>query len=270
MREGQLPVERLGPQAAELLNLTPGGEARSLNKLAELAAWELAACAGAHAAIWRDGELIGSAATHPDLADLADQQLAAGQGPLIAAADAGLTISCPDTLDDSRWPEYAEAALGRGVRCSVHLVRELPGGAALVLSLFGVRPGALDAQSDPAADMLAAFGGAVLANATAYDQAQRTASQLKDAVASRSVVDQAKGILMHALGCDAADALRRLRTESQHRHVKVTEVAAEVVAAYGGEQRAGQQRGNEQRRGSSEREPGPASRPAGRSRTRPG
>ncbi len=208
MREGQLPVERLGPQAAELLNLTPGGEARSLNKLAELAAWELPACAGAHAAVWRDGELIGSAATHPDVAELADRQLATGQGPLIAAADAGLTVSCPDTLDDSRWPDYAEAALRRGVRCSVHLVRELPGGAALVLSLFGVRPGALDAQSDPAADMLAAFGGAVLANATAYHQAQRTASQLKDAVVARSVVDQAKGILMHALGCDAADALR--------------------------------------------------------------
>ena len=100
----------------------------------------------------------------------------------------------------------------------------------MVLSLFGVRPGVLDAESSPMAETVAAFGGAMLANATAYDQAQRTASQLKDAVVSRSVVDQAKGILMHALGCDADDALRRLRRESQRRHVKVTEVAAEVVA----------------------------------------
>jgi AmiR/NasT family two-component response regulator len=85
------------------------------------------------------------------------------------------------------------------------------------------------------ADTLAAFGGAMLTNATAYGQAQRTASQLKDAVVARSVVDQAKGVLMHALGCDADDALRRLRQESQRRHVKVTEVAAEVVAAYNSE-----------------------------------
>ncbi len=35
---------------------------------------------------------------------------------------------------------------------------------------------------------------------------------------------------MHALGCDADDALGRLRQESQRRHVKVTEIAAEVVA----------------------------------------
>jgi hypothetical protein len=132
-------------------------------------------------------------------------------------------------LDETRWPEYAEAALRRGVRCSVHLVRELPNGA-LVLSLFGVRPGVLDAESDPMAETLAAFGGAMLANATAYGQAQRTASQLKDAVVTRPVVDQAKGILMHAFGCDADEALRRLRHESQRRHVKVTEVAAEIVA----------------------------------------
>jgi hypothetical protein len=80
-----------------------------------------------------------------------------------------------------------------------------------------------------------AFGGAMLTNATAYHQAQRTASQLKDAVVARSIVDQAKGILMHALDCDADEALQRLRQESQRRHVKVTEVAAEVVAAYGSE-----------------------------------
>jgi hypothetical protein len=227
-----LPIEQLGQDAAELLSLSDGGEARSLNKLAELAAWQVPACSGANAIVWRDGEVISAAATHPDLAELADMQVATGHGPLIDAAGSGAPVSCPDTLDEGRWPEYAEAALRRGVRCSVHLVRELPRGA-LVLSLFGVRPGVLDAESSPMAGMLAAFGSAVLTNATAYKQAQRTASQLKDAVVARSVVDQAKGILMHAIGCDADDALQRLRAESQRRHIKVTEVAGEVVAAYG-------------------------------------
>jgi hypothetical protein len=225
----QLPIEHLGPEAAELLSLTNGGEARSLNRLVDLAAWQVPACAGAHAAVWRDSEVVSAAATHPDLAELCDLQLTTGRGPLVAAADTGVPVTCADTLDDTRWPEYAEAALRRGIRCSVHLVRKLPHGA-LVLSLFGVRPGVLDAESNPMADTVAAFGGAMLANATAYGQAQRTASQLKDAVAARSVVDQAKGILMHALGCDADDALRRLRKESQRRHVKVTEVAGEIVA----------------------------------------
>ena len=224
-----MPIEHLGHEAADLLSLTDGGEARSLNRLAELATSQVPACAGAHAVVWRDGEVVATAATHPDLAELADLQLSSGRGPLVAARDAGVAVSCPDMLDETRWPRYAEAALRRGVRCSVHLVRDLPHGA-LVLSLFGVRPGVLDAEFSPMADTLAAFGGAMLANATAYGQARRTASQLKDAVVARSVVDQAKGILMHALGCDADDALRRLRQQSQRRHVKVTEVAAEIVA----------------------------------------
>jgi hypothetical protein len=228
-----VPIEHLGHEAAELLSLTSGGEARSLHKFTELAAWQVPACVGAHAAVWRDGEMVAAAATHPDLAELADLQLNIGRGPLVAAATEGVPVSCPDLLDETRWPEYAEAALRRGVRCSVHLFRELPHGA-LVLSLVGVRPGALDVETDRMADTLAAFGGAMLANATAYRQVQRTASQLKDAVVARSVVDQAKGILMHALGCDADDALRRLRHESQRRHVKVTEVAAEIVAGANG------------------------------------
>jgi ANTAR domain len=237
-----LPIEHLGHEAAELLSLTNGGEARSLSKLADLAAWQVPACAGAHAAVWRDGEVVSAAATHPDLAELCDLQLNIGRGPLVAAADAGVPVTCPDTLEETRWPEYAEAALRRGIRCSVHLVRTLPRGG-MVLSLFGVRPGVLDAESNPMADTVAAFGGAMLANATAYHQAQRTASQLKDAVVARSVVDQAKGILMHALGCDADDALGRLRQESQRRHVKVTEVAAEVVARAQGAKGAKRARG---------------------------
>ena len=73
----------------------------------------------------------------------------------------------------------------------------------------------------------------MIANASAYGEAQLMASQLKDAVVARSVVDQAKGILMHALSCDAEEALRRMRKESQRGHIKVTEVARRVLAAYG-------------------------------------
>ena len=227
-----MAVEDLGREAAELLSLTGIGEARSLNKLAELAVNQVPGCSGAHATVWRDRELVSMAATHPDTADLTDLQLKLGRGPLITAAYDGVPVSCPDTLTETRWPEWAEEALRRGVRCSVNLVRKFPP-TTLVLSLFGVRPGLLDAENAPIAQTLTAFGSAMLANTKAYGEAQRTATQLKDSVAARAITDQAKGVLMHALGCDADDALKHLRRESQRRHVKVTQVAAEVIAAYG-------------------------------------
>ena len=231
-----MTAEHLGYEATELASLS-NGEAKSLSKLAELAVRQVPGCAAAHATIWRDGELAAVAASHPDPAGLIDMELLAGQGPLLTAVREGRPVSCRDALDEERWPWWSAEALRRGLRSSIHLVRQ-SATITLVLALFGVRPGALDADGVPMAEMLARFGSTVFANNLAYGQAQRTATQLKDSVAARAVTDQAKGILMHALGCDADEALRYLRRESQRRHVKVTEVAARVLATYGSGGRA--------------------------------
>ena len=223
-------VEDLGHEATELLSLS-NGEAKSLNKLAEMAASQVPGCAAAHATLWRDGELAVMAATHPDPAELVDLEIRTGEGPLTLAVSEGIPVSCLDAVAEERWPLWATEALRRGLRSSVHLVRQSPP-MTLVLGLFGVRPGVLDAAGVPVAEMLAGFGSTVFANTLAYGEAQRTATQLKDSVAARAVTDQAKGILMHALGCDAEQALKYLRRESQRRHVKVTEVAARIIETH--------------------------------------
>ena len=84
------------------------------------------------------------------------------------------------------------------------------------------------------AELLVAFGGAALAAVSDYDEAQRTAVQLRDAADSRSLVDQAKGILMHALGCTADEALDRMRQVSQRNNMRTTEVAATIIGARAG------------------------------------
>lgn len=226
-----MTVEDLGFEATELVSLSIG-EAKSLSKLAELAVRRVPGCAAAHATIWRDGELTAVAASHPDPAALIDLEARSGPGPLAAAVLEGRPVSCRDALDEGRWPWWSAEALRRGLRSSVHLVRQ-SASITLVLALFGVQPGALDTDGVPMAETLAMFGSTVFANSLAYGHAQRTATQLKDSVASRAVTDQAKGILMHALGCNADEALRYLRRESQRQHVKVTEVAARVIATSG-------------------------------------
>jgi ANTAR domain len=219
-------VGDLGHGATDLVSLS-NGEARSLSKLAEMTVRQVPGCA----TIWRGGEVAAVAASHPDAAELVDLQLRMGVGPLLLAAREGTPVSSADTLAEERWPRWAREALRRGLRSSVHLVAQFPP-MTLVLALFGVRPGSLDADGVPMAEMLARFGSTVFANSLAYGEAQRVATQLKDSVAARAVTDQAKGILMHALGCDADEALKYLRRESQRRHIKVTDVAARVIATY--------------------------------------
>ncbi|HEX4060346.1 MAG TPA: ANTAR domain-containing protein [Streptosporangiaceae bacterium] len=229
----------LASGTADLLSLTNASEPRSLNQLVTLATRQVPACSGATAALWRDGEPVLLAASHPDLPELTEAQLGSGRGPAFDALAGGGPVRVPDTLTETRWPEYAGAALRRGVRCSVVLAyRPEARGAgadrdAVTLSLFSARPRALQASQLDVAELIIAYGGAVLGNAADYGDAQRTARQLRDAAEARTQVDQARGMLMQTLGCSADEAMRWLRRVSQQRNIRVADVAGMIVAGEG-------------------------------------
>ena len=117
---------------------TPAPEA--LSRLVSLAADGITGCSGASALLWREREPAIFAASHPDLAELAELEGSSGYGPVNAALASGAPVWSADTLDEDRWPGYAAAALARGVRCSVTLVHQA-GPVVVTLSLFGARPG---------------------------------------------------------------------------------------------------------------------------------
>ena len=221
----------LARAAAELLSIADASDVRSLHRLAALAARQVPACSGATSALWRDGEPVEMVATHPDLAELFELSWHDRTGPWLAALGTGETVASADSLAEDRWPEYASAALCRGVRCSITLVHKF-GPMTVTLSLFGARPRSLDPDRVALAELLIAFGGATMGNASIYGDSQRTALQLRASAESRTLVDQAKGILMHALGCSAKEAFDRMRQISQTRHVKVTEVARTIIKAH--------------------------------------
>lgn len=229
-----MTADELGREAAEMFAGTDRTGAKSIRQLADLVARRVPACSGASAALWRGGEdpddreIVTMAASHPDVAALTSLQIDTRKGPLIDALRTRQPEVCGDALSEDRWPEFAAAALGRGVRCCACLVHESDD-MTVSLSLYSVRPRALDPRQLPLVTLLAAFGAAGAANASRYGDAQRTASQLQGAVEARAVVDQAKGILMHALGCNADEAFDRLRRISQTQHIKLTEVARRLV-----------------------------------------
>ncbi len=181
-----------------------------MHRLVELAARHVPGCSGATAVLWHEDEATITAASHPDLSELAEVQLAWRRGPIIEAVAEGKQISCPDTLSEERWPEYTSRALSMGVRSSLTLVH-VGGRLALSMTMYATRPKVLDASRAPVGQLLIAFGSAVMRNTSTYDAAQRTVRQLNEGADSRAVVDQAKGILMVGLSCSADDALRRMR-----------------------------------------------------------
>jgi hypothetical protein len=224
-----VPGSDLADRTAALLSLAAATQERSLSQLTMLAASQVPGCAAASASIWRDGELIIQAASHPDPPRLVHVQVAAGRGPVLEAMAADSPVNCPDTLAEPRWPEFAAAALRLGVRSSVALAYHGP--VVVTLSLYGVRPRAMDPDQLQIAELLVAYGSALVGAVAEYGDSQRAAAQLQDAASSRAVVDQAKGILMHALGCSAEEALAKMREVSQRSNIRATDVAQRVIDA---------------------------------------
>jgi hypothetical protein len=228
-----VPGSDLADRAAALLSLYSTSQERSLSQLTQLAASQVPGCAAAHVGVWQDSELVSQAASHPEPSRLADVQISAGRGPLIDALAEGGPVACADTLSEERWPEFTAAALRIGVRSAVTLAYLPPDQAvAVTLTLLGVRPRALQADELQLAELLVAYGGALVGAVADYGDSRRVAIQLRDAASSRAVVDQAKGILMHALGCTADEALDRMREVSQRTSLRASEVAQRIIDAH--------------------------------------
>ncbi len=231
-----MPLPDLALQTASLLRLSTATEERALHQLAGLAADQVRGCCAASVGVWRADELAAQASSHPDATRLTQVQLDHDRGPMLDSLAGRVPVQCDDTLGDLRWPEYATAAVRLGVRCSVTLCAGDE--AVVVLSLLGLRPSAMSLEQLQLAELVAAFSAVLVGAVADYRDSRLTNVQLQDAAAGRALVDQAKGILMHALSCSADEALARIRDVSQRSNLRATEVAARVIDAQSG--RAGE------------------------------
>lgn len=228
-------TDELAIEIAKLGMVRESSEMGVLGRVTELAARAVTGCVGATTVRWSltdPLEPMVIAASHPDLAELIEVQRKQREGPSYTAAHKREPVSSDDTLVETRWPEYIGAALRRGVRCFATTLYESEQ-VLVTLTLYGVLPRSLDPRQLALAALLVAQSGAAVTNTREYDDVHRTAVQLRQAVEARAVVDQAKGVLMHALGCDADTAFAELRRISQTRHVKLTAVARRIVAGDG-------------------------------------
>lgn len=205
--------------------------ARRLSELAEEATSCTADCCGASTTISDAGTERPAAVTHPDLTALVGVQLRSWDGPIPAAAESGRTVDLGDLLREERWPLYRAVALDAGVRSSITLPFRR-NGLTVTLSLYSFRPGTLSAGYRPARALgeLAATG---LVRDRAYQTALAELDQLDAALRSRPLVDQACGIVMYVLSCDAQAAFGVLRRISQGTNRKLSEVARKLVDTRG-------------------------------------
>lgn len=218
---------------AELAGLLLGEERleATLARVSRLAVSALPGCDAADLTLLGRDNAITAAPTDRRALLLDDAQYSSGEGPCLDAAREQRPNVVDSTRTDRRWPHFCHVATQVGILSA----------AALPLHAHGEPVGALNLYSNvvhgfPETDMtvakqFATQAGIAIMNARTHAALLETTTQLNEALESRAVIDQAKGILMATESCSAAEAFDRLRTRSQHKNRKLRVVAHQIVDA---------------------------------------
>jgi GAF domain-containing protein len=232
---GFLSQERMQPQGSEgsssltrfvVSNHQPDV---TLQHVAELATREIIGCDLAGITLLRDAKPVTAVFTDPKAPEIDTAQYETGKGPCLDAFREALVFRIDDTGDESRWPEFAAAANAAGVLSTLSMPLVVGDTALGALNLYSYDRDAF--VDDETAWVFALQAAVVLANSQAYWAAQALTAQLEQALSSRAVIEQAKGILMLTLHCSEDAAFAELRTRSQHANRKVREIAFDIVDA---------------------------------------
>lgn len=205
-----------------------------LQELSELAATVVRD--GVHAAVTvaRDGHALTVASSDAEAAQYDEVQYHRGEGPCLTSLRTGEIVLIADLAAEDRFPMYRLPALAMGVRSVLSLPLDGGDQAVGALNLYSRSTHAFGEREQVAAQRFADEASRALSLAVRLVQHVELTEQLRAAMTSRAVIDQAMGIIMGQNRCGADEAFAVLRAASQHRNVKLRVVAQEIITSVTG------------------------------------
>ena len=178
-----------------------------------------------------DGDLRVMASSSEAMRILELFELQSQEGPCLDCFSTGRPVANQDLLIvGGRWPRFAAEALAAGFR-SVHaLPLRLRGTVIGALNLFYTEPGTMPQADLDAAQALADVATIGILQHRAALQAQVLNEQLNQALNSRIVIEQAKGIVAEREHLNMEQAFSRLRNHARNQNLKLADVAHDVIA----------------------------------------
>ena len=177
----------------------------------------------------KDGQPATVASSGPLATEVDESQYAVDSGPCLQAIAEGEVVLVLDLATETRWPQYTARAIATGVGSSLSIPLPVDGAYVGALNVYSRTANAFDKTAVKVGQDLAAYAAIVLNNAGLYFTATTRADQLAQALQSRAVIDQAKGILMGARRCTADEAFQILVRLSQQSQRKLRDVAQALV-----------------------------------------
>ena len=216
----------------ELSSLLLGEETVNsiLQRIVDLTHAAVPGCSHCGVSLLTGERVTTAAATNGTTLQLDGAQYSKGQGPCLHAARTGEVVRVDDMSNDERFPRFAEEAVRLGINSSLSLPLIVRGVSIGALNIYGDELAAFGDDDQRLAARFARQASATLANAEIHDRTVTLVTQLNEALVSRSVIDQARDILIARTGCTADEAFATLKERSQHENRKLREIAAAIVA----------------------------------------
>ena len=153
-------------------------------------------------------------------------ELQAQEGPCLDAFRTGEPIEHQNLQAGAgRWPSFSTAALQAGFASALALPLRLRERTLGALNLLSTARAPLAEADIIVARAFADLASLSIAQHRASAEAQRLNEQLSAALASRVVIEQAKGVISERSGIDLAEAFSRLRTYARNHNLRLTDVA---------------------------------------------
>lgn len=176
-----------------------------------------------------DGRRTTSVSTSDDSFAVDRGQFERSAGPGLQAYREGSVFRVDSTRTDARWPEFCQDAADAGFLSTLSVPLVVGENGTGVMSYYASSESGFAEDDEVLGASLAAAVAVVLANSEAYWAAQTLATQLAEAMQSRAVIEQAKGIVMAQSGVNPDDAFQLLVRASQRENRKLRDIAAELV-----------------------------------------
>ena len=203
-----------------------------LTRIAEAAVATVAGSTMATVTLREGGVYRTAASTDLSATAVDEGQYKAGEGPSLDAFTVGV-VDVP-SFPDARWPILATGPSNHGVESSLsyNLQRSNGHGAengTAALNIYASDPAAFDQAAREIGFVLAAHASLAARAVGERVTLEGIGSHLEQALLSRDVIGQAKGILMERLKATPEEAFDILRRSSTRLNVKLREIARQLT-----------------------------------------
>ncbi len=152
------------------------------------------------------------------------------EGPCLECYRTGVAVSADDLDDpDSGWTQFAAVTRTAGFRSVVALPLRLRDQTIGALNMFRVHAGPLTAAHRSLGQALADVATIGILQERGARRQEQLARQLQEALSSRVIIEQAKGVLAERRGVHVDEAFRVLRQYARSKGERLSDVARRII-----------------------------------------